>query len=97
MWDGKDVLIRNDTYNALYDLEGGVSVNETNLEPAKKMLFGSITSDIEWICGLLGDLGCMLSDQRHCVVIFANKCDPDLGHKISNILKYHKFRNHVIN
>ena len=97
MWNGKDVFIRNDTYNALCDSKGGDSANETNPEPARKMLFGIITSDAERICGLLGDLGCMLNDQRHCVVIFANKCDPALGHKISNILKYHKFRSHVIN
>jgi acyl transferase domain-containing protein/nucleoside-diphosphate-sugar epimerase/NADPH:quinone reductase-like Zn-dependent oxidoreductase/arylamine N-acetyltransferase/ectoine hydroxylase-related dioxygenase (phytanoyl-CoA dioxygenase family) len=95
MWnsyDDREILIRRDTSKLLSTDD---DANDC-VASQRKMLVGITTSDTRRISGLLGDLGCMLDDKKHCVVIFANKSEIGFADKVSTLLRAYPFRGHVI-
>lgn len=99
MWNGDMVSVRRDTFDALREPVDASVHDSTPLTcsmPLKRMLVGVITCDADRVRGLVSDLGCMLDDAAHCVVVFANERGSSVGNRVSRMLKAHKFRGHVI-
>ena len=96
MWNSDDdrkIFIRRDTSELL---SFGGPTNDDKLKPHRKMLVGITTGNIRRISGLLGDLGCLLDNDKHCVVIFANNNEDGFDRKVSTLLHAYPFRGHVI-
>lgn len=87
-----NVTIRRDTNTVL-----NASTSTTPTESSVwKMLVGITTSDPRRIENLLSDLGCMLNDEQHSVVVFANSNSPEIGDSVLKMLQGYKFRGHII-
>ena len=95
MWDPyHNVAIRRETYTTLHD-----GADESAQPILKvKMLVGIITSDPDRVSRLLDDLGNMLNDREHCVVIFSNSTDSSVSAGILHLLQSQssRFRSHLI-
>ena len=91
MWSSTsdEVTIRGDTMEALKVVSADVD------NSGRRMLVGIITSDSKRVVGLLDDLGAMLDNRKHSVIVFANQGE-DLADRISKMLQVHCFKHHII-
>jgi hypothetical protein len=93
MWNGDDILVRRDMFDVLTRNNHHPL---SSLDAPVKMLVGIITSDLKRVRGLISDLGCMLADAQHCVVVFANDAGSSVAEKVKGLLNEYSFRSHVI-
>ena len=95
MWSGEKI-VRYDVFDALQSNVNSTDCTMTTRTAVKKTLVGVITSNPDRVEGLLQDLGCMLNGTEHCVVVYVNVCDSQVGKAVSRMLKMYKYRSHVI-
>lgn len=92
-WSGERVHVRRDTSEVL---SSAVESMPPRATPPSKMLVGLITSDPRRACNLVRDLGGLLDDHQHAVVIFVNSIEEVIGDQVHRMLQDHPFRSHVI-
>ena len=96
MWDEAHAIsVRRDIFDVLHNSTSLGDANECTSRGTKKMLVGITTSNMDRVSGLLSDLGCMLDDAKHVVIIFANDDKLDVASRVSHLLKKYEFRGHV--
>eukprot|EP00961_Rhodomonas_salina_P024488 329977-Rhodomonas_salina.1 len=97
MMNGEQMFLRRETLRvATSDISDG----STGTRPT--MLVGVITSNLDRVRGLLSDLGCMLADAKHCVMVFANVAEEgsDASNsfvaRLKRLLESYRFRSRVL-
>jgi acyl transferase domain-containing protein/nucleoside-diphosphate-sugar epimerase/NADPH:quinone reductase-like Zn-dependent oxidoreductase/GTP cyclohydrolase II/arylamine N-acetyltransferase/ectoine hydroxylase-related dioxygenase (phytanoyl-CoA dioxygenase family) len=95
MWNNcedREIVIRRDTSELLRIDD----CDSDSMTQRRKMLVGITSSDTRRLSGVLGDLGGMLANKIHCVLIFANNTEIGFVDKVSTLLAACPFRGHVI-
>ena len=106
MWSDDDddvkILLRRETHDLFHSMRGSI-VDVDSPAQRLKMLVGITTSDVRRVTGLISDLGAMLNNEKHCVVVFANQkthngegVDADVADDVGKLLRPCGFRHYVI-
>ena len=91
-WSGDQLRLNRDTLDQLPTLQTNASIEEK-----KRVIFGTITSDINRIIPLLNDLSCVSESFDPFVIIFANGLglDTELEESIEKEVKERHLQGHI--
>ena len=91
-WSGDQLRLNRDTLDQLPTLKTNTSIEE---KTKKRVIFGTITSDINRIIPLLNDLSCASESFDPFVIIFANGLDTELAESIEKEVKERNLQGHI--